>query len=1750
MASRIDFDALRRQTLGAGNDEAVTVNTRALIDKVLARYSGEWTTLRELLQNAADASSKHVKISLETLPSATIPVPQTADSSTRLKHVLLHHKIKSTRVENDGEVFHTNDWARLKKIAEGNPDETKIGAFGVGFYSVFADSEEPFVSSGKEALAFYWKGDALFTKSLQLPNGQVSKTTFMLPNRSRDSPVPNLLSLCRFLASSLTFVGLEEIELLLDEWKIMTLRKKSAPSFEVQIPKEVNRKTKDGIMQVGGVSREASQLDAQWLKAVEWNVKAHAKSPTDPSGNAVKGAPSTQSLRGFFSRLAPGTSNKETLERQATEERESQTRIAEDILGIATATIFVHVNRASVRTLVSPTFSAELERATKKPPPKQTTISLLSASFDETEASSSDSATQTPGSFKIFESFVPTNGKGRIFIGFTTNQTTGLNVHISTPSVIPTVERESIDLNNRYIRTWNVELLRVAGIIARIAWGGEMQQIQDKLSRTIQGAGRQKVIKEDITAVSQETVFLHKAYSFEETTPAAEVGTLMEEAFWTCNQKVAISTLSTSGVLPASQVRLEPEELSFVEGIPSLPAQLLKTGLVKKLIDYGVITEVTVSDIKSELERKAINAAQLKQFLGWVLQKVRVSEMDVAMAQSLLSAAVANDDEDGTPKLIILGEMKSFLNPNRIPAEMPIPPSVLPFKFTKDINKPVLELLFDDLQIVPWLRWLVENTGGRGDLTAAHNITQNAKFATSVLPIISKQWDGLSQSSKATVVDLLSSRTTMPTMLGMKKPAEAYFPHVKLFDDLPVVTGLHSVKDKFLASLGVRKTIEIGVIFERLMNASNKESQIPNSSHKWNHVDLIKYLASIRQDIPSADIKILRSTKICPAETETLQPTKERYMVSELYQPDQSLRKLKLRTLQWPGVYRPESSEGKFLTYLGLQTHPTHQELIKLTWEAGVDGNIALRDQALKFFIDHHQTKGYASVDSKTVTLPFLPIQGSEKKVAAPGDVFVNEKSAILGFDILRRDLQVHALKFGVSQDPPIEQCIDRLLKNPPKTKRDAREVFSYFAGRISDISNQNAESLGGAKVVPTLKRRRSQVSPQTEKTGERVIHVPPRACFLGHGDSKYADIFDYVDFGQEANSFLLRVGSKHEPSITELAKRLVVEPAKLFSILGDARYLELLRNIADSWSILKKDKAIVKDMKSSKCLLAYREIPTGPSNSDVDDDYGSAIKSWELVRASEIVVIDDINVYAMFREVLLAAPMEESLEALYHSLGASQVGSLLEERLVLGNLEADQTPALQLQRLIHERSRLYLHDYRSDAIKHDHNWIQKNLKVECVKSIVMTATLKGYNLRKKEKKNAVRINDKPVLYVTSNYEKLEVSQAVAPLLLHRVKPQSIFMLEMMLGYTLTQLGRRGYNVQRILNEKAREAKIAEDRRKELEVEERKRIKDQEAEWEKTQAAKVHEQQQMQGLPGIFPDSPDRQSSQNNTVPVYGEPQLPRPGLFSGISKQFDQVKKSFNQTQTPVRTRAIESPQPSEDAPPPYSPQAGPRPTPPQAESVTAPHHVQQNLMNLIQASRPHNSNSISSETIYNDVKETNTYCDAKPAHNLSYIGESSGLRIFLDKDAQSKGLTPQKFMEANASALNLFASILFDCADIFTLKRDALHIFYDDSGSTIAFNRAKALFFNYRYFDNLHLAALQQGKGRMDAVIYWSVTMAHELAHNIVSDHSSQHSYYTESLIAQYFGKIAIKTAQGSQAGVAAQGRREGSRNLIEVD
>lgn len=1002
----MDYSSLRAAALRDGEDEeAVTVDTRALIDKVLARYSGEWTTLRELIQNAADAQATTVSVKWETIPSTQVPLPNTTSRSELLKHVISNHTLRRLVVRNDGQTFTKTDWGRLKRIAEGNPDETKIGAFGVGFYSVFADCEEPFVSSGSEAMAFYWKGNSLFTKKSQLPEDKASRhTAFVLDYRNTTTPLPNLLSVSQFLATSLTFVALHNVEFWIDDYQILSLRKVSSPSAELPLPRDLEARTKEGLMKVVGVDRTSTQIDASYMSVVGWKPQAAASATK--SSDSYSSTAEAPSLRSFFARLTSTTQSGLKSKTQS-EDSAVQPKIAEDVTKMNSSAIFLRATSASIRTNVSPSFASELERATKKPPPKTTKLSILTASFDETHASE---AAATDGAFTkatdVFASVLPSKKPGgRIFIGFPTMQTTGAGMHVSAPSVIPTVEREAIDLNARWVRTWNVELLRAAGIITRLAFANEMDDLSRRLRNSAE-PGR-KISKESIAKFMPEALHTLKTFTFGDSTPSGQVGQIMEEAFWTCFKKASIEMYSSQGVLQTTQVRLGSDDLSsFVDSIPIVLEEMKESPFVRKLIDFGLISHITVTDVKQELEAKALTKSQAINFISWAGKKSLSGELDPGSRSALLDVAVAtvgNETDQG--EIVALGSIKNFQNVSKIPANLPVPPTTIPFAFT--VNSPVAELQalgWEPLEVLPWLRFLIETS--RSGLEE-ESITRSPKFAVQALTVLSKNWDLITTRDRETVAYLVKAHPVIPTKLGMRLPTESFFPSVKLFDDLPVIQGCEKVKEKFLTVVGVRKTVDLDTIFTRLLNASGD-----GSHKKWSHMELIKYLASVQHDIPSDDLVKLRDSKICPAEAgpKGMEPTKGTetlYKVSALFEPKDSLRALRLPIIQWPGPpgsFRASSPEARFLSRLGLRVYPSVPELVEMM----TSKDEGLRTSAMTYFITNHHSNGYASFNLGDTRKAILPLQGSSQLVS-PMACFTNERASVLGFDILRKGLHDHA---------------------------------------------------------------------------------------------------------------------------------------------------------------------------------------------------------------------------------------------------------------------------------------------------------------------------------------------------------------------------------------------------------------------------------------------------------------------------------------------------------------------------------------------------------------------------------------------------------------------------------------------------------------------------------------------------------------------------------------------------------------------
>ncbi|KAI9571891.1 hypothetical protein HD554DRAFT_2168659 [Boletus coccyginus] len=124
---------VRKALWQTSEGKLVEVDQRTLVHKVLTHYP----VFRELLQNCDDAQSSTIEIHFESAMS------READNGP-----LVPLNVVQWTSKNDGKLFTPEDWIQLTKIAMGNPDPAKVGAFDVGFYSLFPVTDHPLVSSG------------------------------------------------------------------------------------------------------------------------------------------------------------------------------------------------------------------------------------------------------------------------------------------------------------------------------------------------------------------------------------------------------------------------------------------------------------------------------------------------------------------------------------------------------------------------------------------------------------------------------------------------------------------------------------------------------------------------------------------------------------------------------------------------------------------------------------------------------------------------------------------------------------------------------------------------------------------------------------------------------------------------------------------------------------------------------------------------------------------------------------------------------------------------------------------------------------------------------------------------------------------------------------------------------------------------------------------------------------------------------------------------------------------------------------------------------------------------------------------------------------------------------------------------------------------------------------------------------------------------------------------------------------------
>jgi len=168
------------------------------------------------------------------------------------------------------------------------------------------------------------------------------------------------------------------------------------------------------------------------------------------------------------------------------------------------------------------------------------------------------------------------------------------------------------------------------------------------------------------------------------------------------------------------------------------------------------------------------------------------------------------------------------------------------------------------------------------------------------------------------------------------------------------------------------------------------------------------------------------------------------------------------------------------------------------------------------------------------------------------------------------------------------------------------------------------------------------------------------------------------------------------------------------------------------------------------------------------------------------------------------------------------------------------------------------------------------------------------------------------------------------------------------------------------------------------------------------------------------------------------------------------------------------------------------------------------------IQACAPERSNLLRNREEMQTVGETldEGYCDVSGrAEELNLVGSMGGVKVFAAQDLPES----ESLMQRKHDVLARFLHVLNPLVAIYKIPQSSMHIFADNEGQLIAFNRNGSLFMNLRYYEAWHDRDVQRGDFSK-AHISWYFTLAHEIAHNLVHPHNSEHEFYFSAICEAY--------------------------------
>ncbi|KAJ2999974.1 hypothetical protein HDV02_001231 [Globomyces sp. JEL0801] len=821
-------------------------------------------------------------------------------------------------------------------------------------------------------------------------------------------------------------------------------------------------------------------------------------------------------------------------------------------------TIFMKIADAKMLVSLPRKMIEDMVRTTKKQPPKTTQLKLMFTNFEEY-----DGTMQTiKGAESIFQDLIPPPDKqGKIFIGFPTHQTTGCAIQIAG-HLIPTVERESIDFVDKTLNFWNVELLSMGGLLSRVCFENELENINVLLK---------SMVLDDQSSgwFYQKVAHILNVFHFKNSTPSYLVGQILSTNFNGATQKlIRIISTANAGLVPASNVRLPPDaDLEpFMKKIATVPKKFIDycPEVIKQMTAANLIRPIGFSDVIEEISSRSFDEQETIALMKWCIKKSNSGDLN-RQNLSLIQKNLIFLQGD---KPIPISRINAFVTQRTAPNDLPIPKNCLPLSLSKNFSSRDLEVYFwgwKELQVIDWVRYITEEK----------DFGVNPFFTEKVLGHLSRNFGHASANDRAVMVSALQLKKCITTQKGMVLPTEAYFESVSLFGDLPKISFSNpkNVSQTFLKALGVREHVELQLVFDRIGDLS------------WDQVQLIKYLSSIQSKLTPSELSTLKSNSLFVS----MNNDEKRYRASELYCPSDKLKSFGLPILKWTGNWKFIGDEATFMKSIGLRTHIDLNTLFTMINTAKAEE----RKMYLKYFIDNYKSEYEGVYNPSSVHTPFIPTD--EANLCLPKDCFSESASKVMGFQIIESSLQAHSEKFGVESYPNGDLLIKKLRDSLPNMS-NAKDIFNFLASRQSFFTSRHWAILKSLAFIPIQR-------------DDKIFHLPASSVYLKSNDQDalYQSSFVYITFGATADAFLRACGVKEQPTPMELASIMVKNPSEFVKNNNFEAYLELLRQIAVNYRTINAPideilEAMYFDL-GSKWLSSQVNEAYSPKGSPIQSD-------------------------------------------------------------------------------------------------------------------------------------------------------------------------------------------------------------------------------------------------------------------------------------------------------------------------------------------------------------------------------------------------------------------------------------------------------------------------------------------------------------------------------------------------------------------